>query len=192
MRASLVSIFKAFKKGLNEDHDLFKQFQFKFLGTSYAPAGKSIKTVKPVAEKMGVGAYVTEQTDRLGYFRSIGKLQGADGVIVPGSDDAGYTASKIYNYMLCGRPMYCVFHSGSSVNNIVKNCKAGYSVTLQDDDDIKYSMFKKFLEDCLDENWKSSLDLEEFSSFTAEYLTKKQTDFFTRVLKPQNSISNVH
>ncbi|MBK8725014.1 MAG: hypothetical protein IPL96_02875 [Holophagaceae bacterium] len=42
-------------------------------------------------------------------------LKQADALLVPGSDDPAYTASKIYPYLLARRPMLAVFHEASGV-----------------------------------------------------------------------------
>jgi hypothetical protein len=52
-------------------------------------------------------------------------------LIVPGSDDRGYTASKIYAYILARKPLLAVFHEQSSVVDILQKTRAGTVVPFQ-------------------------------------------------------------
>ena len=81
-----------------------------FVGTSYAAFGKGMKTIEPLALEYGLGDIVVEHTDRIPYSQTLRCLLDADALIVPGSDDPGYTASKIYPYLLARKPMLAVFH----------------------------------------------------------------------------------
>ena len=68
---------------------------------------------------------MTETTDRLPYFEALQCLLDADALIVPGSDDPGYTASKIYPYILARKPLLAIFHEQSSVVDVLRKTKAG-------------------------------------------------------------------
>jgi hypothetical protein len=177
MAKSLRVIFEAFKNGLDKN-DNFKRF----IGTSYAPDGQGQQTIKPIAEQFGIGNYVEEITDRKPYFEVLTLLKAADVILIPGSEDANYTASKLYPNILAKKPLLCIFHSNSSVVSIVKDLNAG-EVVLFDQ--------KLAVEQCLENMEKIVAQLpnipdtnwEKFQPFTAEAMTKVQCDFFNQVLK---------
>jgi hypothetical protein len=100
-----------------------------FIGTDYAPAEKSRKTIEPVAIECGVGDMVEEMSLRIPYFEALCCLQDADALIVLGSDDSGYTASKIYPYILANKPLLAIFHEKSSVVELVRATRSGVMVT---------------------------------------------------------------
>lgn len=90
-----------------------------FIGTSYAPSGAGRKTFEPLARTHDLDGVVHEQTDRIAYASTLWCLRNAHALIVPGSDDPAYTASKIYPYLLAGRPLLALFHRRSTVVDLV-------------------------------------------------------------------------
>jgi hypothetical protein len=132
MSIALTILFRAVRRGLNRHPGLYSRLRFEFLGTSYAAAGRGVRTVLPVAEREGVASIVAEEPDRVPYFEALRHLVDADLLVVPGSSDAGYTASKIYPYILAKRPMLAIFHEGSSVVDVLSETRAGEVVTFGD------------------------------------------------------------
>jgi hypothetical protein len=114
--------FEAVKKIESDSVLTSKQLAISFIGTSYAPNGEGIQTIKPIADKIGLNSLVIEQTDRVGYFEAIDIIQNADLLFIPGSTDSSYTASKIYPYILANKPMIACFHENSSVVEILGKC----------------------------------------------------------------------
>lgn len=108
-----------------------------FIGTSYAPKGRAVRTVEPLAREGGLCDVVSEVTDRIPYFEALQCLMDADALFVPGSDDPGYTASKIYPYILAQKPLLAVFHENSSVVEVLRSTQAGTVVTFKSGDDCE-------------------------------------------------------
>jgi hypothetical protein len=180
MAKSLGVIFKAFQTGLAK-HAHFKTFKFWFIGTSYAPDGQGEQTIKPIAAQFGVADYVEEITDRKPYFEALSLLKAADVILIPGSEDTNYTASKLYPNILAKKQLLCVFHSNSSVVEIVKDLNAGEVVLFDESAAVEHCLEKMLgvtaeLPKVPDTNW------EKFQPFTAEVMTKAQCDFFNGVL----------
>jgi len=179
-------IFRALARGRREQPSLYERVHLHFVGTSYAPAGKGEKTIEPIAEECGVADAVTEQTDRIPYFQSLRLLRDADHLLVPGSDDPDYTASKLYPYILSGRPVLAVFNANSSVVDILRATKAGTAVT------FKSRMSPESLGERVYEAWTPMLeklpytpetDWEAFQPYTAEAMTRRQVEVFDRVVR---------
>lgn len=105
---------------LKEHSNLCSNLKFYFIGTSYASDEKARPQVLPLAQKFGLTNQITELTDRIPYVEALKCMIDADGLIAIGSDDPGYTASKIYPYLLAHKPMLAVFHEESSVVNLIK------------------------------------------------------------------------
>ncbi|MES2922354.1 MAG: glycosyltransferase [Verrucomicrobiota bacterium] len=96
-----------------------------FIGTSYAGAGQGMKTIEPLAREFGLEGIVSEHPDRIPYSETLRCLLDADTLIIPGSDDPGYTASKIYPYLLAEKPLLAVFHEQSSVVDLIRKVGGG-------------------------------------------------------------------
>jgi hypothetical protein len=103
-------------------HEIYDKLKISFIGTSYAPNGKGRKTILPIAEFWDIQDIVVEHTDRVSYFDALKIIQNSSILFVPGSIDSGYTASKIYPYIMANKPILACFHESSSVVDILNNC----------------------------------------------------------------------
>jgi hypothetical protein len=179
-------IFGAFSKGLQEQQELFSRVHLWFIGTSYAPPGTGSQTIKPVAEKWGVGEFVSEVTDRMPYFDTLFLLKKADALLVPGSTDTSYTASKIYPYILAQKPLLGVFYETSSVVNVINETNAGQVIafnhlkhTPDHYEQLCLAAFKKMLTG----EKLSQFNKIAFEPYLAKEKTKEQVDFFNKIIK---------
>ncbi len=187
MAPALNIFFNAFKKGLEEKPEVFKSFRLHFIGTSYAPAGQGVKTIIPIAKQFGLQDYVDEHTDRVPLYQGLYNLSCADGLLIPGSDDAAYTASKIYPYILTEKPLLGIFHEASSVVSIVRDCNAGEIISLQEAPDKAYKKVESYLAGIL-AGEKPRTDWKAFKPYTAREMTRKQCELFDEVLSFTNKI----
>ncbi|KIA95118.1 hypothetical protein OC25_07200 [Pedobacter kyungheensis] len=189
MRNSLALLFGAFKQGINQLPQLFENIKLYFIGTSYAPAGQGTLTVAPIAEKFGLSAYVTEYTDRIGFYQSINNLQHADGLVIIGSDQAAYTASKLYPYILTKKNLLGIFNAESSAAKIIHKCNAGHLITLNQTPKMAFETFKFFIEDILSHRTPQT-KWSAFTPYTASYLTERQVNVFERVTQQFGKLVN--
>lgn len=181
IKESISVIFQAFKNLLNANEE-FKKCHFWFIGTSYAPDGLGKKSIETIARAFGIEVFVTEMTDRIPYFEALSLLLKSDAIIIPGSNDKNYTASKLYPNILAKKPLLCVFHSNSSVVEIVNDLNAGHVVLFDQENAVDHC------ENALNEiiaNLPSipKTDWGKFESFTASAMTKQQCLFFDIVLE---------
>ena len=102
------------------------------IGTDYAPAGEGRRTLRPIAEREGVGHLVTESPDRIPYLPALRVLHDADLLVVLGSGDREYSPSKVYPYLLARRPLASVLHEGSPAVRLLREAGAGPVVTFRD------------------------------------------------------------
>jgi glycosyltransferase involved in cell wall biosynthesis len=134
MHVALRGIFGALREYTAYHPGFLEDLRLHFIGTSYASAGRGRKTVEPLAAEYGLAAVVREHPDRIPYSQALRCLLDADALIVPGSDDRGYTASKIYAYILARKPLLAVFHEQSSVVDILQKTRAGTVVPFRSDE----------------------------------------------------------
>lgn len=185
MMRTCFAICLAFRQGLEENPELFLKVRLHFIGTDYAPAKRAKATIRPIAEKLKLGEYIQEDTQRVSYFTALNLLRDANFLIVPGSDDPGYTASKIYPYILAQKPLLAIFHKGSSVVNILRTIQAGNVVTFTNEIStisLAQSVFEqwtKFLR-CLP--FEPKTNWEAFRPYMARETTRQQCELFDHVL----------
>lgn len=90
-----------------------------FFGTSNQSESSAYR-VLPVARECSVADVVTEVPGRLDYLDALGVLSHASGILLLGSAEAHYTASKLYPALLARRPILAIFHEASSVVSILR------------------------------------------------------------------------
>ena len=178
-------IFAAFAKGLRENPITFSKIHFWFIGTSYAAKGTGKQTIYPIAVKRNVEQYVTEITDRIPYFESLFLLDKAQLLIVPGSTDTAYTASKIYPYILLNKKMLAVFNFNSSVVNMLQQLKYGELVAF----DHEQNTIAAYVDECYEKMLKllnttqvMAYNKTAFEPYMALSKTKEQVEFFNEIV----------
>lgn len=90
-----------------------------FFGTSNQSNSDAYR-VLPLARDCGVADAVTEAPGRLDYLDALSVLTHASGILLVGSSERHYTASKLYPALLAKRPILALFHEGSSVVSILR------------------------------------------------------------------------
>ncbi|MDB5287587.1 MAG: hypothetical protein JWR05_2536 [Mucilaginibacter sp.] len=185
MEKALTLLFTGLKTGLSLQPDLFSNIRFYFLGTSYAPLGTGKKTILPLAEKLAVAEYIHEETDRLPFYQSIATLIQADALIIPGSDNAEYTASKIFPYILTNKPLLAVFHEKSSTVQIISKCSPQSDIVTfpGKPDEIATQIFQILKTWLIKGPNNISFNKNEFNLHSAKEMTRNQTDLFNLVIK---------
>jgi hypothetical protein len=184
MQFALKGILNAFKLALPNLPDT----QLHFIGTDYAAGKHAREWVMPIARNLGIEQKVSETPHRVGYFEALCCLLDADALIVPGSDDATYTASKIYPYIAAQKPLLTVFHQQSSVNDVMATTKAGTAVSFTEDQSVaqvadeiwnKWYVPKQYL-------IPPSTNWEKLEPFTAKSMTAKLVNIFEQVVAEAN------
>lgn len=115
MAVALAALFRAFRRYQTSHPSEASRVRFHFIGTSYAPPPLGRESVMPVARAEGVESHVYEHCARVPYFDALHYLVKADALVVVGSDDATYSASKIFPCILARRPTLLIFHRNSPV-----------------------------------------------------------------------------
>lgn len=179
MHNAIIPLFKAFSKGLIEHPQIFGKLKIYFIGTSYAPNGHGRPSLTELVKKYNLQNHVVEQTDRISYYHTLSTLTKADALFIPGSDDPAYTASKIYPYLLTKKPLMAIFNKQSSAFNILKECSQNAVVlTFNDAEKQLDEAVYNTLHSWANNNFKPINILSEFEKYTAQNLTKKQTELF--------------
>ncbi|MCS4136377.1 glycosyltransferase [Salinibacter ruber] len=177
-------LFDALATGRRKCPRLYDDLRLHFVGTRYSP--QSPETMAPIAEEYGVGDLVHEQVTRVPYFQALRLLRDADMLLLLGSTDPNYTASKLYPYILAQRPLLTIFHENSSVVDITRETQAGTVVTYDNDEDTAgvaadvESAWTPMLERL---PYVPDTDWNAFAPYTAEAMTQRQVQVFDRILQ---------
>ncbi len=186
MAFALRILFLAIRSERDRNPTKWNSVKLHFVGTCYAPSDQAIKTVEPLAQEIGIADLVEEHTDRLPYFEALQVLIDSDGILLIGSDDPSYTASKLYPCILAKKPILAVFHELSSVVDILQQCQAGQAISFRTGDkahdliDQASSQLRWLLE--LPKIYHPPTDWLAFTPYTAREMTRKLCTVFDRCI----------
>jgi hypothetical protein len=113
----------------NRTPTLYSKICLNFVGTDANPNGSSRYQVLPIAHEEGVADVVREIPRRLPYLQALSFLAKSDGILLLGSDEPHYTASKMFSAMMADRPFLSVFHRESSAHEILLRAGGGISLS---------------------------------------------------------------
>jgi len=125
--ASIRTVLRAFARLRTETPAIAGRIRLDFVGTNANSSDVPTFHVRPLAEAEGVAEAVREFPRRLPYLRALEVLSRSNGILLIGSDEPHYTASKIYPALMSGRPYLSLFHSASSAHAILTAAGGGRS-----------------------------------------------------------------
>jgi hypothetical protein len=184
MAKALRGLFLALRS-LRGEHPQLERLRLHFVGTSYAGSGRAERTVQPLAQELGVGDLVTEQPERIPYLQGLALIQASDAVLVIGSDDPGYSASKVYPCILSRRPLLAILHEASLAGSVVTECRAGSVVPFASGQSPEslVERIRPELRQLLDRTPGAPVgtDWSAFARYSAREMTRRQCAVFDQV-----------
>jgi hypothetical protein len=177
------AFFIAFKNTVTEQ----ERYHFYFIGTNYAPSINK-KPVEKIGKELKLEKLITEVPQRIPYFSALSTIMHADILFIPGSSDADYNASKVYNNIFSGRPIFSIFNEKSLVKKAINETGAGVVVSMADNDTVE--MLTKKIESLMPEFKKlhlrqTEVNQESLKKYLANSMAEEQTRFFNKVLLGQ-------
>lgn len=187
MEFALRSLFLAIKTDRDRQPHHWQDVRLHFVGTSYASGARAHKTVETIAQKIGIADLVTEYPDRIPYFEAQQVLRDSDAILLVGSEDPTYTASKLYPGILAQKPILAIFHEQSSVVDILHQCHAGRIVSFSHNSSPQQlqPQLTAYLHELLQKAKGSQSDINwvAFQPYTAREMTRKLCAVFNQCLR---------
>jgi hypothetical protein len=182
MEKSARAICRALKSRLAVD-PVLQRVRMHFIGTDYAEARFARKELEYIANEEGVGDIFFEYPERVSYAIALQCLMDAHAILMPGSTDSAYSASKLYPCILARRPLLAVFHRNSPVHRILAETKAGTAVAFDNNDStdqLASAITQAWLEPGF---WQvvPDTDWAGFEQYTDRGMTRKLSEFLTAV-----------
>ena len=182
MAFALNALFSALAAARAKDPSRYDRVRVHFVGTTYAEGDRAEKAVEPIATRHGVADLVDERPHRIPYFEALQILRDAGALVIPGSDNPGYTASKLYPYILARRPLLALFHEQSTVVGVIRETKAGTVVPFASGEsvaDVAARLSAEWFDrplPAVDTDW------DAFEPYTARAAALRQADVFDAAL----------
>lgn len=111
----LEGVLRAVARLRDENPAAFARLRLHFVGTSNQTSPDAPARVLPLAERCGVSEAVAEMPARVDYLDALAIQREADALLLVGSDEPHYTASKLYPALMVARPLVAVYHHASTV-----------------------------------------------------------------------------
>lgn len=186
MALALRTLFLSIQSERQRKPEQWQTIQLHFVGTSYATKDRAVKTVEPIAKEFGVADLVTEYPHRIPYFEALKVLTDSDAILLIGSNDPGYTASKLYPAILARKPILAIFHKQSSVVEILQRCQVGQAITFgsetQPDELLSEVTLQLGALLSLPKGYQPNTDWTAFQPYTAREMTRQQCAIFDSCL----------
>jgi hypothetical protein len=184
MSLAMSILFQAFRKYLDSHPEQARRMRFHFIGTDYAPPPAGREWAMPTARAEGVSEYVHEECYRVPYFDALHYLLRADSLIIVGSNDSTYTASKLFPYLLARRPLLVLFHRESLVFSLAREIGVASVIGFKNPDSVPA------LANLVYSEWfvqggchrLAHCNEEKLSSFSARSVTEKLARCFYRAV----------
>jgi 2-polyprenyl-3-methyl-5-hydroxy-6-metoxy-1,4-benzoquinol methylase len=190
MHAAVRAVFQAVRAGLDRSPETFQRLRLHFVGTSYAANGHAPQAVLALAREAGIESLVDEHQNRIPYLASLQVMIDSQALLLVGSDEPHYTASKVFPYVLAERPLLAVVHEDSSVVRILRETNADATITFdyqrQPTEKVNeiLAQLERMLGPARDTepatHWKAS------ESYNARAMTARLADVFGKVRRPQH------
>jgi len=130
------SLLRAYARLRSANPILASKIRLNFVGTSNQPNDNATLRILPLAETLGVADAVNEIPNRVPYLEALGWLARSNGLLLVGSDEPHYTASKIYPALMSGRPFLSIFHRVSSAHEILSASGGGRAIAFDNVADL--------------------------------------------------------
>lgn len=134
-------LFQCLLKGLaiaqGKKPELASALKVRCVGTSNQPNDAKTFRIEPLARALNLDGAVSEEPARVPFLDALRILAKTHAVLMIGSDEPHYTASKIYPGMMCGRPFLSLFHRASSAHRILSNAGGGIAFAFETQQELE-------------------------------------------------------
>ncbi len=179
------TLFRALSQFRDKAPNLANKLLLNFVGTSNQPNGGGRHLVSPLAAAAGVLDLVNEVPQRVPFLEALNILANSDGLMMIGSDEPHYTASKIYPGLMSATPFLSMFHSASSAHKILSEAGGGYPHGFHSVDELP--SLESSLALALERFATRQVDVSPpnptaYEAYTAKHVARSFAEVFNRVI----------
>lgn len=165
--------------------ELYDKLRLNFIGTTAQPDDTKNRRVMALATEIGVSERVTEIPQRLGYLKALNIVANADVVLLIGSDEPHYTASKLHPSLLAGRPVLAILHESSSACDMIRRVGGGELVTFTERDEppeLAGRVLTAMLKVIRDPGCLPRVNSQELVPLSARFIARQYAELFDRLV----------
>ncbi len=184
-RPLVETLFSALADLRRADPALAARLRFNFVGVSNQPDAQGSGPITPLAIAAGVEESVFEVPHRVPYLEALDILANSDALLLIGSDEPHYTASKIFPGLMSGRPFLSLFHAASSAHAILSSAGAGIALSFDSPEtlaDLRAEIALGLRRLALEPQSLGARDPASFSAYTADAVGAAYAGVFDRAI----------
>lgn len=188
------ALFRVLLRGVRllrmRNSSCLKNVRFEFIGTSATAEGRAEGPVLPIAQAEGVADLIVEQPRRIPYLDALFAMRKADVLLIVGSDEPHYTASKVFPALMAHKPFLSLFHEASSAHEILTSAAGGVALAFDSAESLEAlevniaSGLEALLEGRIN---LSNRNPSALSPYTARSLAGECARLFDRILNDTSS-----
>lgn len=178
------TLLKAVAEVRSRRTDIYARLTLNFIGTTDNPDTPDGTWLPSMAEDLGIDGAIREEPRRLPYLDALRLQSCSNAILLFGSTDPHYTASKIYGAMMSGRPYLSIFHELSSSHEILCRAGGGASFSFRSGQELLdlVSPIADALIRLVDEpETFGRANPESFRNFTASHIARQYAKIFERL-----------
>jgi hypothetical protein len=188
------TLFRAFARLRSSEPALAARIRMNFIGTSNQPNDVSSFRVRALAAAEGVDDVVREIPQRLPYSSALAWLTRSRGLLLIGSDEPHYTASKIYPALMSGTPFISLFHHASSAHAILSRAGGGRAFSFEAANDLAaldVPLAEALRRLAVDPNSFGIANPSAWAPYEARAVSQRFADIFDNLVAPKASSHRV-
>lgn len=181
------ALFRGLRLLKAELPNLAQRLRLNFIGTSNQPNDTDTYQVMPLATKEGVADLVQEVPQRVPYLDALGILVNSNGLLLIGSDEIHYTASKIYPALMSATPYLSIFHNKSSAHQILSSVGGGLAFSFDGADELAKlapALARSLEQLAFNPGSIGQADATAYAPYEASAAARRFADVFERAIRP--------
>ncbi len=180
------ALFGGVRRLRETEPSLANHIRLNFIGNSGRTDGVRAFRVRPLAEAAGVADMVHEAPQRLPFLDALSVMAHSAGLLLVGSDEPHYTASRIYPALMSGRPYLSLYHAASSAHAVLRSAGGGIAFSFADEDELRRiepGIAAGLRRLALDPSALGSADPTVYADTTASAVAQRFAEVFERMTR---------
>lgn len=181
----------AFQQLINEREELKNRCRLYFIGTSYGSGVHRKYKLESLIQELHLSDFVTEIPERVSFLSALQIQKHADLLLLPGTTDKNYIASKLAPYLISGRPIFSIFRKSSDAYDKLIVQPRVVLFPFEDEQELQSatSDIQVLLEKAINNLTQMAQEpVMHPELYSAQALTRRQAELFEKVMETRSSL----